>query len=93
MLNVVRMMIIMVTSIVVILVVILVVVWRINCTGGISIVMNPNNDCESASGFISIHIRRRIKNMMTSGGESVTGQIRGHDMLNADIVLENGFTP
>lgn len=47
----------------------------------------PNVDRESAPGFVSICVRGLVEDMMATGREVMTGQKRGHHVLDLNIVL------
>lgn len=51
------------------------------------------SDSEATFGAISICIGCCVKNVMFSSAEIMPGEEGGHDMLNLDIVGEDGLDP
>ncbi len=59
----------------------------------LKVIRIPDCDGENTSGLVSVLVLGFIQDIVFADTEAVAGKLRGHDVLDLDVVGKNGFFP
>ncbi len=67
--------------------------WVIPPVSLLKVIRIPDCDGENTSSLVSVLVLGFIQDIVFPDTEAVAGQLRGHDVLDLDVVGKNGFFP